>query len=128
MRRAMTLTMAGSAAILFATTTFAMAGAGFAAMLPRAASPLAVAVPAVSSNAHKGAGGAYGIYKGLRTGPTSKPIAPRSQARKPPYPYRYYTDESRGNYGCHRYGKRAIDTDNENWWVRYKACSEVGKD
>ncbi len=112
MQKAMTLTMAGSAILSTAMILIAMTGAALA----------------VSSNAHKGVGGAYGVYKSLKTGPAKPITPPRANARKQPYPYRYYTDESRGNYGCHRYGKRAIDTNNENWWVRYKACSEVGKD
>jgi hypothetical protein len=105
-----------------------MSGAASALVLPRAASTIAAVVPVVSSDAHKGIGGRYGVYKHLNKGPTVKPVTPKSDARKQPYPYRYYNDTSRGNTGCHRYGKRAIDTDNKNWWLRYKACSEVGKD
>jgi hypothetical protein len=47
-------------------------------------------------------------------------------ARREPYPYRYYGDTSRGSYGCHPLGKRAIETGNDNWWNRYRACTEAG--
>jgi hypothetical protein len=95
---------------------------------PRTPSSAAALVPVVSSDAHKGIGGRYGVYKSLKSRPSVKPVAPKSDARKQPYPSRYYGDTSRGNYGCHRYGKRAIDTDNKNWWLRYKACTQVGND
>ncbi len=102
----------------------------------RAQSPRAATVPVVSSGAHKGIGGRYGGFKnggipgpkGLDRGPSFNSLAPRGNARKQPYPYRYYEDTSRGNYGCQRYAKRAIDTNNENWWLRYRACTEVGED
>jgi len=119
---------ASLAAAVSVVLLVAMSGAASATMLPRGASSIAAVVPVVSSDAHKGIGGRYGVYKGLKTGPTVKSVAPKSDARKQPYPYRYYGDTSRGNTGCHRYGKRAIDTDNKNWWLRYKACTEVGKD
>jgi hypothetical protein len=109
-----------------------VSAAASATVLPHSASSIPALVPVVSSDAHKGIGGRYGVYKGLNkpltTGPTIKPAVPRNDARKQPYPYRYYEDTSRGNYGCHRYGKRAIDTNNKNWWLRYKACTDVGKD
>jgi hypothetical protein len=124
MTRAAKLAAAVSAALVLAMPCAASAmGPG------RVAVPVRTIVPVASSDAHKGIGGRYGGLKGLKTGPSFGGVAkPRDSARKQPYPYRYYTDESRGNYGCHRYGKRAIDTDNKNWWVRYRACSEVGKD
>jgi hypothetical protein len=116
-------TIAVTAVVMLATSfaasaTMALGTPSFGAAL----------VPVVSSNAHKGIGGRYGVYKGLKTGPSVKSVRPKGEARKQPYPSRYYYDTSRGNYGCHRYGKRAIDTDNENWWLRYKSCSEVGRD
>ncbi len=84
---------------------------------------------AASSDAHHGIGGHYGVYKGLGTGPSFGTVAkPKSEASKQPYPYPYYNDTSRGNYGCNRYARRAIDTDNANWWARYKACTEVKSD
>jgi hypothetical protein len=87
------------------------------------------AASATSSNAHRGIGGAYGFYKGLKNGPSFGSVAkPKSEASKQPYPYRYYYDTSRGNYGCNRYARRAIETDNANWWARYRACTEVGPD
>ena len=82
----------------------------------------------MSSDAHRGINGRYGGLKSLRTGPSYGAAGSKSEAAKQPYPYRYYYDTSRGNYGCHRYGKRAIDTDNANWWTRYRACTEVGSD
>ena len=47
---------------------------------------------------------------------------------KQPYPYPYYSDTSRGNDGCYKYAKRAIDTNNRNWWKRYQACTGTGGD
>jgi hypothetical protein len=47
---------------------------------------------------------------------------------KQPYPYSYYSDTDRGNTGCYKYAKRAIDTNNRNWWARYRACTEAGGD
>ncbi len=41
--------------------------------------------------------------------------------------YRYYGDTSRGNTGCYWMAKRAIDTNNDNWWQRYRACTETGE-
>ncbi len=56
-------------------------------------------------------------------------IAPsRSESGKQPYYYRYYDDTSRGGSGCHWMAERAIATNNENWWARYRACTEVGDD
>jgi hypothetical protein len=50
----------------------------------------------------------------------------KSETAKQPYPYRYYGDTSRGNTGCYWMAKRAIDTNNANWWQRYRACTETG--
>ena len=47
---------------------------------------------------------------------------------KQPYFYPYYSDTDRGNTGCYKYAKRAIDTNNRNWWARYRACTETGGD
>lgn len=66
--------------------------------------------------------------KALDRGPSFGDTVRRGSARQLPYPDQYDADTSRGNYGCHRLGKRAIDTDNSNWWLRYKACKEVGSD
>jgi hypothetical protein len=66
--------------------------------------------------------------KGLGRGPSFGETVRRGSARQRPYPDQFGADTSRGNYGCHRLGKRAIDTDNTNWWVRYKACKSVGSD
>ncbi|HEY7669586.1 MAG TPA: hypothetical protein VH852_03020 [Hyphomicrobium sp.] len=121
-----------SAASLAATASVAimlgMSGAASAMMPPRGASPVVAVVPAVSSNAHKGIGGRYGGYKSSSPKPGLGYAKPESSARKEPYPYPYYSDESRGNYGCHRLGRRAIETDNANWWARYRACIEAGSD
>ncbi len=122
MKSAATLAAGLSAIFMLAFSSAA------SAMVPaRAATPAGPVTPVVSSDAHKGIGGRYGGLKGLKTGPSFKSVAPKGEARKQPYPYRYYYDTSRGNYGCRRYGKRAIDTDNENWWLRYKSCTEVDK-
>jgi hypothetical protein len=66
--------------------------------------------------------------KGLGRGPSFGETVRRGSARQRPYPDQFGADTSRGNYGCHRLGKRAIDTDNTNWWVRYKSCKSVGSD
>jgi hypothetical protein len=123
--RAATVVAALAVAVLASSFT-----AGVSAMtFVRTVSPATAIMPAASSDAHKGVGGLYGGLKGRKTGPSfSAQQRLGNGARKQPYPYRYYTDESRGNYGCHRYGKRAIDTDNKNWWLRYQACKEVGSD
>jgi hypothetical protein len=123
MTRAAKLAAAVAAAFMLAVSSMASA-----MVLERAVAPGAAIVPVVSSDAHKGIGGRYGGLKGLKTGPSFGAAKPLGTAQKQPYPYRYYNDTSRGNYGCHRYGKRAIDTNNENWWLRYRACTEVGKD
>lgn len=85
-------------------------------------------VPVASSNAHRPSGGSYGALKGIRPAPSFGDVVRRSNAAKPPFPSRFRSDTSRGNYGCHRFGKRAIDTDNSNWWARYRACREAGGD
>jgi hypothetical protein len=51
-----------------------------------------------------------------------------SKRIKQPYPAEYYYDTSRGNDGCYKYAKRAIDTNNRNWWKRYQACAGTGGD
>jgi len=125
-------TLAGTLAVAALSSSGAVAAMG----LVRPQSPTATTVPVVSSDAHKGIGGRYGGFKnggipgpkGLDRGPSFNSLAPKGDARKQPYPYRYYEDTSRGNYGCQRYAKRAIDTNNENWWLRYRACTEVGND
>jgi hypothetical protein len=61
------------------------------------------------------------------------PLGPRpyagskSETAKQPYPYRYYGDTSRGNKGCYWMARRAIETDNANWWQRYRGCTETGE-
>jgi len=128
-----------SAAMLIAMSLAVPSGTASAMALARAASPVPGVVPVASSDAHKGIGGRYGGLKELKgpgtpssrgfdKGPSFNSVVPKGDARKQPYPSRYYDDTSRGNYGCHRYGKRAIDTDNANWWARYRACAEVGSD
>jgi hypothetical protein len=117
-----------AAALWAAVLTVAPAGAASAVAPARTFGPATAIVPAASSNAHKGIGGRYGGLKSLTPRPGLGVARPESSARKQPYPYRFYGDTSRGNYGCHRYGQRAIDTDNKNWWLRYRACTEVGSD
>jgi hypothetical protein len=73
-----------------------------------------------SSDAHRGAGGAYGGLKS-RSLPSSVP-AMRTRAGKEPYDYRYYSDTDRSPGSCRRYAQRAIATKNANWWTRYTAC------
>jgi hypothetical protein len=69
-----------------------------------------------------------GAPRDLGKGPSFGDTARRSNAAKPPYPAEYEGDTSRGNYGCHELGKRAIDTDNDNWWLRYRACKGIKPD
>jgi hypothetical protein len=71
-----------------------------------------------ASDAHRGAGGAYGGLKSR--GP--KVPAMRDRAGKEPYDYRYYSDTDRSPGSCRRYAQRAIATKNSNWWTRYSAC------
>jgi len=95
-------------------------------------------VPAASSNAHRP--DAYGNYGGLkrshtlpsargRGAPSISPFIPprkypdTGEARRQPYPYQYYQGTQRGNYGCDWLARRAIDTDNLNWWTRYRSCT-----
>lgn len=68
-----------------------------------------------ASDAHRGAGGAYGGLK-------SRGTAMRDRAGKEPYDYRYYSDTDRSPGSCRRYAQRAIATKNSNWWTRYTAC------
>jgi hypothetical protein len=112
-------------------------------------------LPPAASNAHRG-GGSYGGGGGAPVGSGAardfRPGVPRvgqpfsgrpvpyrmdrdygdsnteSSRIKQPYPYPYYSDTSRGNKGCHKYARRAIDTNNRNWWKRYQACIDVGGD
>jgi hypothetical protein len=106
----------------------------------------AMLIPVASSDAHRpGIGGAYGGYKGAGggikgggstryngvTGPPPLPYGStigRKDQIKPPYPYQYYDDTKRGNYGCHWMAQRAIETNNRNWMTRYRACVDVGGD
>jgi hypothetical protein len=125
MKRAASLAAVSSAAFMIV-----MSSAAPALVLSRGASPLSAIVPVVSSNAHRGVNGRYGGLKSRTPVPAygnskGRSLNGESRARKQPYPYRYYYDTSRGNYGCHRYGKRAIDTDNANWWTRYRSCTET---
>lgn len=90
-------------------------------------------VPAASSDAHRP--DALGNYGGLKRRPASPSIRTRDNLRTPsirtheppalrqPYPYPYYQDTQRGNYGCHWLARRALDTNNLNWWTRYRSCS-----
>ena len=73
-----------------------------------------------ASDAHRGAGGAYGGLKS-RSLPSNVP-ALRSRAAKEPYNYRYYSDTDRSPGSCRRFAQRAIATKNTNWWTRYTAC------
>jgi hypothetical protein len=126
-------------------------GAGLA--LPEAAfgKPLSGApgssavVPAASSAAHRSDG--LGNYGALRSGrpvpgrpipsrpipgraipyrglPDYGPLKSQREEIKQPYPYHYYEDTDRGNVGCYRLARRAIETNNRNWWARYRACTE----
>ncbi len=72
-----------------------------------------------ASDAHRGAGGAYGGLKSR--GPSNVP-AMRDRTGKEPYDYRYYSDTDRSPGSCRRYAQRAIATKNSNWWTRYTAC------
>ena len=60
-------------------------------------------------------------------GPTYRP-APASRidsdAVRQPYPSRYYQDQSRGGTGCRWMMRRAINTQNRNWLMRYFACTQ----
>jgi hypothetical protein len=99
-----------------------------------------IAATAASGDAYSGSGyRAFGSastagQRNARMPPVRRalpvPLAPRpyagSNSVKQPYPYRYYGDTSRGNTGCYWMAKRAIDTDNVNWWQRYRACTETG--
>lgn len=73
-----------------------------------------------ASDAHRGAGGAYGGLKS-RTAPFKNPGA-HDNANKEPYYYRYYSDTNRDPGSCRRFARRAIATKNSNWWTRYRAC------
>lgn len=117
-----------------------VAGATAEMRAGEAASARSLIVPAASSNAHRP--DAYGNYGGLKRShtlpsargsgsgvPSISPFIPPRQfpgdgaARRQPYPYQYYQGTQRGNYGCDWLARRAIDTDNLNWWTRYRSCS-----
>jgi hypothetical protein len=136
---------ANLAATVAAVTWLAMPNGASSGVPARGASAAAMLVPVASSNAHRpGIGGAYGGYKGAGgglkggrdlsdsgAGPPPLPYGStigRKDRIKPPYPYQYYDDTKRGNYGCHWMARRAIDTNNRNWLARYRACTEVGGD
>jgi hypothetical protein len=102
------------------------ARAVFVSLLALSVAGLAASVQAAPSNkpyasdAHRGAGGAYGGLKSR--GAPSKVPAMRNRADKEPYDYRYYSDTDRSPGSCRRYAQRAIATKNSNWWTRYSAC------
>lgn len=61
-------------------------------------------------------------------GPTYRPTPPArstdSDVVRQPYPSRYYQDQSRGGTGCRWMMRRAINTQNRNWLMRYFACTQ----
>lgn len=75
----------------------------------------------LASDAHRaGPGGTYG---GLKNNAPPRPsVGSRNNAGKQPYYYRYYSDTDRSPGSCRRYAQRAIETKNNNWWTRYRAC------
>lgn len=99
-----------------------------------------VIVPVASSNAHRP--DALGNYGGLKRRPASPSIRTRDNLRpkspvlrtheppalRQPYPSQYYQDTRRGNYGCHWLARRATETNNLNWWTRYRSCSRKRTD
>jgi hypothetical protein len=92
---------------------------------PRGAGLSAIVVPTASSDAHRG--DYRGNYGGLKQGRTALPDrSPRggTDTLKQPYPYRYYGDTNRSGGSCYWMARRAIDTDNRNWWARYLSCPE----
>jgi hypothetical protein len=121
---------------------------------PGGGAPSTTGLPPAASNAHRGGGygGGGGAPVGSGAARDFRPGVPRvgepfsgrpvpyrmdrdygdsnteSSRIKQPYPYPYYSDTSRGNKGCHKYARRAIDTNNRNWWKRYQACIDVGGD
>jgi hypothetical protein len=142
---------ANLAAVGAAVAMLAMPNAASAGALARGVNAGTMLVPVASSNAHRpSVGGTYGGYKGAgggfkggagvnggggyRGGSAGPPPLPygstigREDRIKPPYPYQYYNDTKRGNYGCHWMAQRAIETNNRNWMTRYRACTEVGDD
>ena len=143
--RAMLIAVLLSAAALLSATGLAAAPGGGA--------PTTTGLPPAASGAHRG-GGSYGGGAPVGSGAardyrpnvpqvgrpySGRPIPYRmnrdygdsnteSGRIKQPYFYPYYSDTSRGNDGCYKYAKRAIDTNNRNWWKRYQACTGTGGD
>lgn len=77
-----------------------------------------------ASDAHRpDSNGAYGGYKYGRP-PMRGAGDARDRGKKEPYYYRYYGDTDRSPDSCRRYARRAIETKNDNWWTRYRACLE----
>jgi hypothetical protein len=115
---------------------------------PGGGAPSTTGLPPAASDAHRGAGSSGGPPVGSGTARDFRPNVPRvgkpfsgrpvpyrmdrdygdsntesQRIKQPyPYPYPYYSDTSRGNTGCNKYARRAIDTNNRNWWKRYQAC------
>lgn len=113
--------------------------AGAATVRPAGDGAGRVIVPIASSNAHRP--DALGNYGGLKRRPASPSIrsrdslrsAPRIRTHKPPalkqpYPYKYYQGTKRGNYGCDWLARRATNTNNLNWWTRYRSCARNSTD
>jgi hypothetical protein len=88
---------------------------------PGALAPSAGPRGGVSSDAHRGGPGGYGVYKSRRARQEYRNDL-RSGSSKRPYEYRYYSDTDRSPGSCRRYADRAIETRNRNWWMRYRAC------
>ena len=72
-----------------------------------------------ASDAHRA--GPNGAYGGLKYN-ARPPLRHDDNANRQPYYYRYYSDTDRSPTSCRRYAQRAIDTENSNWWTRYRAC------
>ena len=115
------MTRAGSLAVALVAGLLLATPAAAAGVPARGAGPSAIAVPAVSSEAHRG------NYGGLKQGRSALPDRWRSRGAdrlKQPYPYRYYGDTSRSGGSCYWMARRAIETNNRNWWARYLSCPE----
>jgi hypothetical protein len=111
--------------VLAAGVLLAAPAAAALSVPPRSGGPSAIIVPAVSSNAHRG--DSRGNYGGLKQSPSALPDRSRSggtDSLKQPYPYRYYGDTNRSSGSCYWMARRAIETDNRNWWARYLSCPE----
>lgn len=79
--------------------------------------------PGVASDAHRpDAYGAYGGYKYKYGRAPMRGDDGAGSGTKQPYYYRYYSDTDRSPGSCRRYARRAIETKNDNWWTRYRAC------